>query len=469
MRTVTEFLNILASKGVKLSAEAGQLNCYAQKGTLTSDIQAGIIKYKLELIALLEGRGEKLQTETNNGGSRKVKEFPLSAGQKGLYILQTVYPGMSAYNVPLGVRLGATLDVDLLEKAWSCALEQYPILTTRIIEKEGRLCHYLDDGCKTTIQRRAIEQADEQEVLSLLWARAKQPFDLNRGPLVRVDLFTQADEESILLITIHHIIYDGVSANLLLGSLFSYYNQLCEGKPARVSHNLPGYQEFVAWEEAMLASPEGRSHAEYWRRQLSGELPRIELFPDLPSSAASDYVGATLLEDLPEDLSRWVRDFTRAHSLRPSAMFLTIFQLLLQRYANQEDIIVGMPVIVRPAKKFAAEIGYFMNMVPLRTQRGGKLKFTEFLRATQSVMLDAIYHSGYPFENMLENVKSKQAAKNPIFQVNYAYQNFIDQAALAQALQRQTLKMSVVPELGPEGYSDFALEIYEREVSFGVL
>src|SRR5262245_27499794 len=145
METVIEFLKTLASKGVKLSAEAGQLNCYAQSGTLTSEIKNGIIRHKAEILALLEGRDERQRAV--DGSAAPAKQFPLSAGQKGLYILQTVHPDMTAYNLPLCVRLSGDIDVGKLEQAWSHALDQYPILTARIVDDDGTLCHSLDERC----------------------------------------------------------------------------------------------------------------------------------------------------------------------------------------------------------------------------------------------------------------------------------------------------------------------------------
>src|SRR5689334_19672853 len=154
MDSAIEFLNNLASKGIKLSAESGQLECYAQKGMLTDDIREGIVQYRAEIIALFESR--KKRQQTNSGRLKNVKEFPLSAGQKGLYILHKLYPGMSAYNVPLCFRVNGEINVNLLAKAWSYALEQYPILTARVIEKDGELYHRLDDSCRSTIQQQVI-------------------------------------------------------------------------------------------------------------------------------------------------------------------------------------------------------------------------------------------------------------------------------------------------------------------------
>src|SRR5438874_8776725 len=129
MESVTEFLRTLASKGIKLSVEAGRVNCYAQKGVLTTDIRAGIVSHKAEIIALLEGWQTRQQPQSGKSPSRQSREFPLSAGQKGLYILHKLHPGMSGYNVPLCFRINVEVDTELMAEAWRLVLEQFPILT----------------------------------------------------------------------------------------------------------------------------------------------------------------------------------------------------------------------------------------------------------------------------------------------------------------------------------------------------
>ncbi|HET8889403.1 MAG TPA: amino acid adenylation domain-containing protein, partial [Candidatus Angelobacter sp.] len=467
MDSAIEFLNSLASKGIKLSAEAGQLECYAQKGTLTNDIRDGIVKYRSEIIALFENRKKSQATHANGNGLKRAQEFPLSAGQKGLYILHKLHPGLSAYNVPLCLRISSEINKEALGRAWERVLEQFPILTARVIEREDGLYHLLDSRCKTAIQQHAIDFADDQQLLSFLQKRAREPFDLNQGPLTRCELFTQDKRKSVLLVTIHHIVFDGTSAMILVRSLVDFYRQCCAGNPVRLSQDLRGYQEFVAWEETMLASAEGAAHARYWQQQLKGDLPVIELLPELPRPALASFEGKRLVEDLPEELCRSIEKFGKTHSLPPSVIFLAVFQLLLHRYTSQDDIIVGMPVLGRFEQKFAAEVGYFINMVPIRTRCSESMKSSDFLRRIQGTMMDALYHSSYPFPLMLETLELKQAEKNPVFQVAYAYQNFVKPDDFITQMQQQAFYMDVMP-VSQEGDFDLALEVFERETSFSL-
>src|ERR1700739_2196711 len=258
------------------------------------------------------------QIQATNKLSPITAFFRLSAGQKGLYILQKLHPKTGAYNVPLCLKIHGPLNRDLLAKAWTYVLEQFPILTAKIIEQDGELYHQLDDGCKTTIQQRTIDFADDLELVSFVRNQAKEPFDLNRGPLNRIQLSVGDNQKSVLLLTVHHIIFDGTSGIVLVRALFEFYRRLLEHETIHPTQDGVNYQEFVASEEEMLATAKGAVSARYWRQQLDGDLPVLELPSDLPRVASASLEARTLIENVPEDIALWIRDFARTHSLRPS-------------------------------------------------------------------------------------------------------------------------------------------------------
>lgn len=456
METVNEVLEKLAAEGIRLSVQAGELNCYAPKGALTPVLREAIGRHRANIIRLLQERERRSQDVARPSGN--VPEFALSAGQKGLSILQKLHPGMSAYNVPLAFRIEGGLDVGLLTKAWEAVLEQYPILTARIVEREGIPYQRLDH--KSAIRQERIEPITEEHLHVLLKERGKRPFAPNEG-LARIELFTWDGGGAAVLITIHHLVFDGSSAMILLKSILEYYQHAAEGRPPGISRQLPGYQEFVAWEEAMLASPEGAAHAAYWRKQLEGELPVFELLPETQGVATASFEGRMFTGSIPDDLSRWVRDFGRAHTLPASVVFLALFQMVLRKYAEQDEIIFGMPVMGRVQQRFARDIGYFVNMVPLRTRCEPGLKASDFFRRVQATMLDGLFHSSYPFPLMMESLRVKEVRKAPVFQVTYAYQNFMKPDGLGPPAPRQALEAVFLDEIAQEGESDLGLEVFE--------
>ncbi|MFZ5638599.1 MAG: amino acid adenylation domain-containing protein [Pseudomonadota bacterium] len=482
MDTVIEFLNTLAGRGIKLSLEEGRLNCYAQKGMLTDEIRGGIARHKPEIVALLD-RVSKSQTAGGAASAETAREpeppvglpeeFPLSAGQNGLYIVQSLQPGMSAYNVPLCFRIRGALDPALLARAWERVLDQFPILTARIVETEAGLRHRIDPDCRTGLEVETVRFDDVAERIAFLRAQAKIPFDLNRGPLTRARLFAMGEGDAILLIVVHHIVFDGTSSVVLLRHLLEFYRRLSLGEEPRLSRAPLGYAEFVDWEARLLESAEGRGHADYWRRQLEGELPTFELLPpEGQPRVGAEFEGDTLVGELPTGLGRWIRDYCRDHGLPPSVVFLAAFRILLRRYTGLDDIVVGMPVMGRDGERFLADVGYFINMVPLRTRCDGAQSIGEFFRKVQGTMLDALYHSSYPFPRMLEALRSKPQdrashdARNPVFQVSYAYQNFIRDDGFAELMNDIGIRVDGEHEVVQEGDFEFGLDVFENEDVF---
>ena len=456
MEGLTEFLSNLATNGVRLSAEGEQLHCFAQKGALTSEMKAGILKYKADIMALFQ----------DNERQRRVAphEFPLAAGQKGLYMLHALHPGISAYNVPLCFKIGGDLDVTVLGEAWQRVLDRFPILTARVIQKDGDLYHQLDKRCRTTLRSIRLNSCSDIEFQSYLRQQAKIPFDLDSGPLARIQVLERDDREPVLLITVHHIIFDGVSSVILLKTLFGFYEELCAGRTVQLSSESPGYAQFVAWEKEMLTSDQGAAHAAFWREKLAGDLPVINLLPGNVAAVSPSFDGKTLVEFVPKDVSEWVRQYTKNSGVRPAALFLFALQLLLHKYTQLDDFIVGMPVMKRPDARFKGEIGYFVNMTPIRSKLAAGLPAGNLMRMVQGAMLDAIYHSDYPFPAMLEGVKTPKGAKNPVFQVMFGYQNYVQQSA--SGLTFSIPGVEHLLEISQEGDFDLGIEVFEDVETF---
>ena len=461
---VIELLKTLASQGVRLSVEDDQLSCYAQKGALTQDLRAAIALHKAELVSLLQARKYE-EVPANDAPSSAAREFPMSVGAKGLYILQQLEPESSCYNIPLCLKVLGGVDVALLKRAWAGVIAWYPILTTYIVDVDGVPVLRVDEECRAEIHCTPL-QLDGDQLLAHLRAHVQRPFDLRRGPLVRADLFLQDEQRAVLLVTVHHAIFDGTSGVLLLKALLGAYRQLLVGNPPTSRAESSSYAESVAWEREMLASAEGAKHATYWRRLLENRPPGFQLLPGTPRAAAEpDTDGSMLTEALPEDISEALRALARTQGVTPSAILLSVFALLLRRYTGESDLIVGMPVSTRMQQRFAAEIGYFVNMVPLRISFVERRSFGQLLHDVQNTMVDALYHSSYPFALMAENAGSKAAGGIPIFQVSYAYQNFLHRAEFARLPGELGFDTEYVGSIVQESESDLGLQVFDGAAS----
>lgn len=460
MEDVWELLSELASKDIKLAVEDGKLNCYAPKGSLTTDLTNGIARFKPAIIDILENGDGAVS------GARSPGEFPLSVGEHSHYILQTLNPQRS-HAVPICITIDAAIDAGLLAQAWDRVIDRFPLLKTRIVEREGMLAHRLDEGCRSVVRHETMPVQTDAELVAQFQAKVLEPFDLHAGPLSRITLFTWAGNRTGLFILIHHIIFDGFSTGILLRALFAAYRDVSQGLPRPAERDASGFAPFVDWEAQMLASAEGSRHSDFWQQQLCGELPGFKLLPDAPQPLPPDYKAEIVVDVLPKASCEWLRDFAKSHSLQHSAVFLAVFQLLLYKYSNQKDIVVVMPVIVRPDRQFSDEIGYFFNIVPIRAQFETPLTLPDFLRRTQMTMLDAVFHSAYPFPLMLNRQK---VGGNTEFKVYYAYQEFSNLDDSEFRAVREEFGLSPVNGFRQEAEGDFdlAFEVFSDGDEFRI-
>lgn len=466
MDNVWELFGELAAKDVRLALEDGKLNCYAPVGVLTPELANSISRFKPEIMDILGDRDNAVVPVMHASVDQESSEFPLSIGESSHYILQKLNPDRS-HAVPVCVKISSSIDGEILEKAWKRVIDRYPILKTRIVEKEGVPYHHLDEYCHSSVLQETLLLESEEQLIEHFQEKTLEPFDLHSGPLSRITLFTWGKGQVGLFILVHHIIFDGFSTGILLRALFSAYTDIVDGAQAPTPQVSSAYEDFVAWEQRMLGSNEGRQHADYWKSQLQDDLPGFKLLPDAPQPVPPGYRPEVLVDILPADLSRWVRDFSKANSLQHSAVFLAVFQLLLHKYTNQKDILVVMPVIVRPDQKFADEIGYFFNIVPVRAIFDDQLAFHDFMRGTQISMLDAVFHSAYPFP-LMPNRQKPEGGQD--FKIYYAYQEFKNLADSEFLAVRKTFGLTQIEGFRQraEGDFDLAFEVFAEDDSFRI-
>ncbi|WP_412679436.1 amino acid adenylation domain-containing protein [Brevibacillus fortis] len=422
-----------------------------------------LMAYKEGKLSAEEVQEKLLELETPSFTS------PLSVGQQGLWMLQKMSPTMSAYNVPLCFCIRQKWDVALFKQACQLVRKQHPILQSSIMEEQGvpYLLHRLEQSLP--IEQEDISHLMSQDVLPYLRKKVKEPFSLEKGSLLRVHLLSRAEEEHFVLITIHHMIFDGHSSLLLLQAFVHTYIELVEGKQPNVTPNSTVYADFVKWEQDMMASVEGGEHRSYWLEQLSGTLPQLELPADRPRSSAPSFEGQVFTHVFSRDLSQQVKKLSKHYHMNPSVLLLGIFKALLYRYTGQTDVIVGMPTMGRPEERFDSLIGYFVNMIPIRSQVTGEKSFSQFIRELQLTLIDGMDHAVYPFPAMVREANIPRLHGNsPVFDIIFTYQNFLQ----SQNLQRfydecqNKLTIELIDGVHQEGEYEFELEVFEQEAEF---
>ncbi|MCR6488451.1 amino acid adenylation domain-containing protein [Amycolatopsis sp. OK19-0408] len=387
-------------------------------------------------------------------------KLPLSEGQRGLWALHKMEPETYSYNVP--VCLSCTdVDAVLLEKALHDTVSRHPILASAVREDDDGP-HLVSLGAgRFRVERADISDVPADGVLDHLKERAKQPFDLADGPLVRVSVLTRAEAEVYVLVVVHHVILDGPSLCLVLDTLLHAYRARVEGREPPAGPDAADYGEFVAWERDFLDGEPARRDRDFWRRELAGRVPLTGLPTHATLPPDAPHEGEVHAARLSREQADAVTAFAAAHEVVPAVLLLAVFKTLLYRYTGQEDIVVGMPVAARPSGRFESTVGYFVNVLPIRSKPADDLAVPEFARRLQATVFEALDRASYPFPRIVRETGDRGDLRSPVFQAVFNYQNFSLTGRLGElaAELRDTWSFQVVAGLHQLGEYDLTLDV----------
>ncbi|HEV8638525.1 MAG TPA: amino acid adenylation domain-containing protein [Chloroflexota bacterium] len=348
---------------------------------------------------------------------------PLSCGQQALWLVHRVAPDNPAYNEGFTCRLSSAVDVPALRRALQSLVDRHPALRTTYGRREGKPVRLVDPKQELCFGVADASGWDDKTLDERLVAEVHRPFDLERGPILRVGLFSRSADDHVLLLTAHHIAVDGWSLAIMLDELLVLYQAAVSGAPMALAPPRSDYSAFVRWQSEMLAGPEGERLWAYWREQLAGPLPLLNLPTDRPRSPVRRSRGGVHRFSLDQTLSRRLKALARAEATTLYTVLLAGFQVLLHRYSGQDDLIVGTPTIARARAEFMDVVGYFANAVPLRANLAGNHSFRAFLRQVHGAVLGALDHQDYPFSLMVERLlPRREPSRSPLFDVSFALQ-----------------------------------------------
>ncbi|MGB3468565.1 MAG: condensation domain-containing protein, partial [Cyclobacteriaceae bacterium] len=299
------------------------------------------------------------------------KKSALSEGQKELWMLQKLYPEMAGFNLPLGLKITEGFNLQTFREACLFMLDQYPILTSHFEEENGIPYYHLNKKSEIVFQSYDATGKSQSDIVGEMRTRFKKPFDLQADQLIRFDVFEVQNSSAYVLITVHHIIFDGTSSVIFIDTLLETYNQLLHGADLTIEKSAVNFADFVQWEQDMLENPESKEHFEFWKEQFKGELPMVAMPSDYLAKGARKFEGTTYETKITGDLLAQVRTFSGKTGVNQAVIFLAAFKAFIYRYTGQEDIIIGMPTAGRPKKVFEDILGYFIYMVSVRTEVSG--------------------------------------------------------------------------------------------------
>ncbi|WP_130903346.1 non-ribosomal peptide synthetase [Pseudomonas sp. Sample_23] len=350
--------------------------------------------------------------------------MPQSLAQNRLWITWQLDPQSSAYNIPGGLRLRGELDVNAVRKSFQQLIERHESLRTRFFERDGVALQQVLADAEFNLQLIDISDLPmserEARAEQIREDEARTRFDLEKGPLLRVTLVRLDDEQHQLLVTLHHIIADGWSLNILLDEFSRLYAAATQGATATLAALPTQYADYGNWQRQWLAQGEGERQLAYWQAQLGEEHPPLELATDHPRSARHNHSAARYSVRLSSKLSEAIRQTAQAHEATPFMLLLAALQSLLHRYSGQRDIRIGVPNANRPRLETQSLIGFFINTQVLRAQIDSRLTFAELLNQTRQAALGAQANQDLPFEQLLEAFP--QARDQGLFQVMFNHQ-----------------------------------------------
>ncbi|HEV3051338.1 MAG TPA: condensation domain-containing protein, partial [Longimicrobium sp.] len=355
------------------------------------------------------------------------RPLPLSFAQERLWFLDRLEAG-SAYNLPAALRLTGALDAPALERSLGEIVCRHEALRTVFREGDGDAVQVIVPFAGFTIPFEDLSGLDEADRATEVRRRAREdaarPFDLAEGPLFRATLLRVADEEHVLLLCIHHIVFDGWSSGVLFRELGALYAAFVRGEGDPLPPLPVQYADYAVWQREQLQGEVLGRQIGYWKERLAGAPALLELPTDRPRPPVQSHRGARERFDLPRELLDRLQALGRSEGATLYMVMLGAFQLLLSKYSGSEDIVVGSPIAGRTRREVEELIGFFANTLVLRTDLSADPSFRELLGRVREGTLGAYEHQEVPFERLVAELQPERSLSHaPIFQVMFALQN----------------------------------------------
>ncbi|MBD1879528.1 non-ribosomal peptide synthetase [Coleofasciculus sp. FACHB-T130] len=433
------------------------MNNISQRIAALSPEQRALLELRLKQKGLTPVKTQAISQRKDS------KSLPLSFHQQRLWVLHQLEPDSPIYNVPIAIRLTGFLNVKALEQSLNQIRQRHEVLQTRFRAVGGQAVQEkLSDLALNlpVIDLRDLPENERQQLLEdVKKEEAQRPFDLSQEPLLRVKLLQLSETEHLMLFTMHHIVSDGWSRGVIIQELAELYEAFCQGKPSPLPELPIQYADFAAWQRQQLVGEVLETQLNYWKQQLTGASPILELPTNRPRPTVNTFRGARQFFTISQPLALSLRTLSQQSE---STLFMTLlaaFNTLLYRYTGQQDISIGTPMTNRTQKEIEPLIGFFVNTLVLRTLLSENMSFRELLARVREVALQAYAHQELPFERLVEELQpSRDRSYTPLFQVMFALHT-----APKTALQLPGLSLSLLEVETGTAKFDLTLEITDTE------
>src|SRR6266568_4366315 len=358
-----------------------------------------------------------------DGKAEGTYAFPLTFAQLRLWFLEQLEPGTTAYLIPWFIHVRGNLNVEALQPSLNGLVARHEVLRTTFRASQGEPVQVVVPTLDIPLPLVDISGApDPYREAQRHWSEEKEiPLDLRNGPLLRATLLRLGEQEHVLLLTTHHMVFDGWSRGILVRDLSALYQASLSGQSAQLPDLPIQYADYAVWQRAHSQGEKLDQKLAYWKGRLEGAPSRLDLPTDRPRPAMQTFRGAEKRVTLPKNLTEKLNGLGRREGVTLFMTLLATFQVLLARYSFQEDIVVGTPVANRNRAEIEGLIGFFANTLVLRTNLAGNPSFRELLGRVKETALSAYAHEDIPFEKLVDELRPERSlSHNPIFQVLFS-------------------------------------------------
>ena len=350
--------------------------------------------------------------------------IPVSSAQKQLWFLDKLVPNNPFYNLCAVLYLQGSIDVKALQVTLQVIMDRHSILRTTFFEVDGHPYQQISEEQIIHLKQIDLSQfnPDQQQnrLLELVQIEANTPFDLSKGPLNRYILVRLNDAKVALILVMHHIVADGGSINIYTNELYLAYNQIVKQQSIQLPELNISYSDYSAWQNQI----DWRDNLNYWKMNLSDAKTRLNLSTDYPRPKLLNYAGERLHLELSQGVTNKLKELASAQSSSLYMVLLAGFAILLQRYSQQDDLIIGTAVSGRTQPELQNLVGFFVDTLPIRIQSQENQSLVAFLQHVREQVLGAMAHQSVPLDEIVKAIAPERTMNiSPLFQVMFIMHN----------------------------------------------
>ncbi len=422
---IADFLEGLGEQDIRVWVEDGRVRCNAPKGALTEDLKRQLRDRKQEILDHFAEQSEREQLRPAKEEERRV----LSFGQERLWFQGQMDPDSAVLNIAAAQHLPGEIHQQALEQAVREILRRHEVLRSTFPLQAGvptLMIPPIDFELALTDVSEKGASAEEvrQRAHEACMDLASEPYDLENGPLFRVHLVRAAEHDHVLVIGFHHIVSDGWSMLLFQRELRVLYESYAKGEASPLPEPALQFPDYAAWQRRFLSGARAKDSLSYWKKQLASLGFGTELPPDRPRPRVQTFVGDRMPVEFTPELTEALRQWGVRSGATMSMMLLSAFQVVLHRFVDQDDVVVGTPMAERPDPRLEGLIGFFLNTLVLRTDLSGDPTGDEVLKRVREVCLNAFAHQEVPFERVVDELQPRRdLSRSPLFQIMYTLHN----------------------------------------------